>query len=56
MICGWCKKVIEETTYYCRACGWHLGKITSVRLKVEQNQLVAGIAQVVFEVRRLKCP
>lgn len=26
MICGWCKKVIEETTYYCRVCGWHLGK------------------------------
>jgi hypothetical protein len=26
MICGWCKKVIKETTYYCRVCGWHLGK------------------------------
>src|ERR1035438_5725881 len=33
-----------------------LCRTTSVRLKVEQNQLVAGIAQVVFEVRRLKCP
>jgi len=24
--CGWCKKVIAEATYYCRHCGWHLGK------------------------------
>ncbi len=30
-------------------------KPTAVRLKVEQNQLVAGIEQIVLEVGRLKC-
>ena len=26
MVCGWCKKRIENALYYCRQCGWHLGR------------------------------
>ena len=49
----WYRKAAEQENPEAQ---YALGNIKAVRLKVEQNQLVAGIWQVIAGIKCLKCP